>query len=33
MPPEDLIAARQDRVHIEKGKLLAAVPLKVSKPK
>ena len=33
LPPDDLIAARQDRVHIEKGKLLAAVPLKVSKPK
>jgi len=32
-PLEDLVAARQDRVHIEKGKLLAAVPLKVSKPK
>jgi hypothetical protein len=31
--PEDLVAARQDRVHIEKGKLIAAVPLKVSKPK
>jgi transcriptional regulator with XRE-family HTH domain len=33
MPIEDLVAARQDRVHIEKGRLLAAVPLKVSKPK
>jgi transcriptional regulator with XRE-family HTH domain len=32
-PPEDLVAARQDRVHIEKGKLIVAVPLKVSKPK
>ena len=32
-PPADLVAARQDRVHIEKGKLIAAVPLKVSKPK
>lgn len=32
-PPADLVAARQDRVHIERGKLIAAVPLKVSKPK
>ncbi len=32
-PPEGLVAARQDRVHIEKGKLIAAVPLKVPKPK
>jgi hypothetical protein len=32
-PPEGLVAARQDRVHIEKGKLIAALPLKVSKPK
>lgn len=32
-PPEDIVAARQDRAHIEKGKLIAAVPLKVSKPK
>lgn len=31
--PKDLVAARQDRVHIEKGKLIAATPLKVSKPK
>jgi hypothetical protein len=27
-PPEELVAARQDRVHIETGKLIAAVPLK-----
>jgi hypothetical protein len=33
MPPEHLVGARQDRVHVERGKLLAAVPLKVSKPK
>jgi transcriptional regulator with XRE-family HTH domain len=32
-PPEALVAARQDRVHIEKGKLIAAVPFKVSKLK
>ena len=32
-PPEELVAARQDRVHIEKGRLISAVPLKVSKPK
>jgi transcriptional regulator with XRE-family HTH domain len=31
--PEALVGARHDRVHIEKGKLIAAVPLKVSKPK
>ena len=28
-PPEELVAARQDRVHVEKGKLIAAVPLNV----
>lgn len=33
MQPADLVSARQDRVHIEKGKLLSAVPLKLSKPK
>jgi hypothetical protein len=32
-PPEELVAARQDRVHVEKGKLIAAVPLKVTKQK
>ena len=32
-PPAELVAAREDRAHIEKGKLIAAVPLKVSKPK
>jgi transcriptional regulator with XRE-family HTH domain len=32
-PPADLIGARQDRVHIESGKLIAATPLKVSRPK
>ncbi len=32
-PPEALVSARHDRVHIEKGQLIRAVPLKVSKPK
>lgn len=30
--PETLVGARTDRVHIEKGKLVSAVPLKPSKP-
>ncbi len=33
LAPEELVAARSDRVHIEKGKLIAAVPLKISKRK
>jgi hypothetical protein len=32
-PPEGLVAASHDRVHVEKGKLISAVPLKISKPK
>jgi hypothetical protein len=32
-PPHELIAAWQDRVHIERGRLVAAVPFKASKPK
>ena len=32
-PPHELIGARYDRVHIEDGKLIAATPLRVSKPK
>jgi transcriptional regulator with XRE-family HTH domain len=33
LSPADLVSARQDRVHIETGKLIAAVPFKASKPK
>lgn len=33
LPPEQLVAARNDRVHVEKGKLIKATPLMVSKPK
>ena len=32
-PPHEVIAARQGRVHIERGKLITAVPFKASKPK
>ncbi len=32
-PPEELVGARHDRVHIEEGKLIASVPLKASRPR
>lgn len=32
-PPEELVEARHERVHIEKSKVLATVPLKASRPK
>ncbi len=31
--PESLVGARSERVHVQKGKLIAAVPIKLSKPK
>jgi len=33
LPPEELVATRDDRVHVEKGKLIKATPLRVSKSK
>lgn len=32
-PPEELVGARHERIHIEKSTLIAAVPLKASRPK
>jgi transcriptional regulator with XRE-family HTH domain len=32
-PPEELVGARHDRVHIGAGKLIASVPLKAYRPK
>jgi hypothetical protein len=31
--PESLVGARSERVHVQKGKLIAAVPIKLTKPK
>lgn len=32
-PPEQLVGARSDRIHVERGKLIKAVPIKLSKSK
>jgi hypothetical protein len=32
-PPEELVGARHERLHIEKDTLIASVPLKASRPK
>ena len=32
-PPEELVGALQDRVHVEKGRLLAATPIKTNRDK